>query len=274
MSSQAEAPRLFLITPASVELPAFAVVLAEVLAAGDVAAVLIAGSRNASFDAAAAALVPIIQNGGAAAIVADDTRLAGRYNADGVHVTTGLADLADAARSLRPKRIVGAGNIATRHEAMEAGEAGPDYLFFGREHDDTHDAPHPKTLDLAEWWSDVATIPAVVMAGRHIDSVSDAVATGAAFVGLAQRDLVASRWAGGGRARGAAAAQRCREADRVKRIVLAIAGLFCAVASAVAQQPPAVEAAPDVEQRIEQSIPPVAPIAVRRKRWGRPAGRR
>ena len=43
-----------------------------------------------------------------------------------------------------PKRIVGAGNLTSRHAAMQAGELEPDYLFFGRPHGDTHDAPHPE----------------------------------------------------------------------------------------------------------------------------------
>ena len=67
---------------------------------------------------------------------------------------------------------------------MEAGEIGVDYVFFGRPHGDTHDAPHPKALDLAEWWSELMEIPAVVMAGRSLDSVAEAAATGAAFVAL------------------------------------------------------------------------------------------
>jgi thiamine-phosphate pyrophosphorylase len=86
--------------------------------------------------------------------------------------------------SFRTKRIVGAGNLVSRHAAMEAGELEPDYLFFGRPHGDTHDRPHPKALDLAEWWSDLMQLPAVVMAGRSLDGVAEAAATGAAFVAL------------------------------------------------------------------------------------------
>ena len=93
MSDEAEPTRLFLITPRRVDLDAFPAVLAEALAAGDVAAVLIASEAQAGSDAVAAALVPVIQNAGAAAIIADDTRIAGRVKADGVHVATGLSDL-------------------------------------------------------------------------------------------------------------------------------------------------------------------------------------
>jgi thiamine-phosphate pyrophosphorylase len=67
---------------------------------------------------------------------------------------------------------------------MEAGELGVDYVFFGRPHGDTHDAPHPKALELAEWWAELMQIPAVVMAGSSLASVGDAAATGADFVAV------------------------------------------------------------------------------------------
>jgi thiamine-phosphate pyrophosphorylase len=180
MSENAEPTRLFLVTPKAAEAASFAPLLEEALSAGDVAAVLIADGG----EALASACVPIIQAAGAAALVADDTRLAGHVKADGVHVTTGLEDLKLAIESFRPKRIVGAGGLFSRHAAMEAGEANADYLFFGRPHGDTHDAPHPKALELAEWWAELMQIPAVVMAGRSLESVAEAAATGADFVAV------------------------------------------------------------------------------------------
>jgi thiamine-phosphate pyrophosphorylase len=199
MNDAAEAARLFLVAPTRIEPERFTPLLAEALAAGDVASVLLAsaeGGRDA--EAIATALVPIVQEAGAAAIVADDTRLAGRAKADGVQIGTGLSDLRLAVESFRPKRIVGAGNIGSRHAAMQAGEADVDYLFFGRPYGDTHDAPHPKALDLAEWWSDLMSVPAVVMAGRSLESVGAAAATGAEFVAL--HDAVWSHPGGPGEA--------------------------------------------------------------------------
>jgi thiamine-phosphate pyrophosphorylase len=185
MSDVAEATRLVLIVPPRPDLERFESRLEEALAAGDIAAVLMAGGAgDKAADAAAACLVPIIQSAGAAALIADDTRLACRAKADGVHVTTGLDDLRLAIESFRPKRIVGAGNLTSRHVAMQAGELEPDYVFFGRPHGDTHDAPHPKGLELAEWWSELMQSPAVMMAGRSLDSVAEAAATGAAFVAV------------------------------------------------------------------------------------------
>jgi thiamine-phosphate pyrophosphorylase len=199
MNEVTEGARLFLIAPPRIDPKRFAPLLAEALAAGDVAAVLLAGAPGGrEAEAIVAALVPIIQETGAAAIVADDTRLAGRAKADGVQIGTGLEDLRLAVESFRPKRIVGAGNITTRHFAMQAGESGVDYLFFGRLHGDTHDAPHPKALDLAEWWSELMSVPAVIMAGRSLESVGVAAATGAEFVAL--HDAVWSHVGGPGEA--------------------------------------------------------------------------
>jgi thiamine-phosphate pyrophosphorylase len=185
MMESSEAARIYLVTPAAIDPATFPRRLAEALAGGDVAAVLIAPDLIGRLaEEAAAALVPVIQAAGAAAIVAEDTRLAGRLKADGVHIGKGIGDVRMTVENARGKWTVGAGSLYSRHAAMEAGEAGADYLFFGRPHGDTHDAPHPKALELAEWWSDVMQVPAVIMAGRSLGSVAQAAATGAAFVAL------------------------------------------------------------------------------------------
>jgi thiamine-phosphate pyrophosphorylase len=187
MTQRSEGARLYLVTPPTIEPDAFALRLAEALSAGDLAAVLIATApAGRETEAAAAKLVPIIQDAGAAALICDDTRLAGRVGADGVHIGFGSGDLMAALEKFRGKRIVGAGDLRTRHAAMQAGETGADYVFFGRPHGDTHEAAHPKALELAEWWSEVMEIPAVVMAGSSLTSIADAAATGAAFVAVHQ----------------------------------------------------------------------------------------
>ena len=129
--------------------------------------------------------------------VAGDTRLAGRLQGRRrADRNAAWATSALAVESFRPKRIVGAGNIHSRHAAMEAGELDVDYLFFGRPHGDTHDAPHPKALDLAEWWSELMQMPAVIMAGRSLDSVARRRRDRRRFRRAARCGLVASRRAG------------------------------------------------------------------------------
>jgi thiamine-phosphate pyrophosphorylase len=181
MTDTEAATRLFLVAPAQID-AAFASRLNEALSAASVAAVLLAieGAKEDVLQP----LVNIVQQAGAAALIAGDTRLAGHVKADGVHVGGGIEEVRFAIESFKPNRIVGAGNIYSRHTALDTGELDVDYLLFGRPHGDTHDAPHPKSLELAEWFSEMTDVPAVMMAGRSIESVGEAAATGAAFVGL------------------------------------------------------------------------------------------
>jgi thiamine-phosphate pyrophosphorylase len=178
--------RLCLITPRLATADAFAPRLDEALAAGDVASLIITsdGSDPAAFQRKAELLVPVAQKHGVAALIQNDTRIAARTRADGVHVDSGLADLRTAIEALRPDRVVGAGDLKSRHDAMAAGEADPDYVFFGRLDGDFADEVAERALALAEWWAELFQIPAVLMAGRTIASVAEARATGVDFVAL------------------------------------------------------------------------------------------
>lgn len=195
--------RLCLVTPETSDPGGFRPLLDAALAAGDVACLIITGAPDL-LQPMAETLVPVAQSRQVAALVHNDTRIAGRAKADGVHVDTGLADLKLALDAFRPARIVGAGGFRSRHDAMLAGEANPDYLFFGRLDGDTGEAIFPKALDLAGWWSSVFLIPAMVMGGRSLASVSEAAEAGIEFVVL--RDAVWSN--AGGPAEAVAAANR------------------------------------------------------------------
>jgi len=188
---EADAPRsrLCLVTPHDIDPDDLARRVDDALAGGDVASLIIDGAGE-HLQRLAEAVVPGAQRRGVAALVRNDTRIAGRAKADGVHIDTGLADLAAATEKLRPKLIVGAAGARARHEAMALGEADPDYLFFGRLDGDTLDGIFPKALDLAAWWSELFLIPAIVMGGRSIASVEEAARAGVEFVAL--RDAVFS----------------------------------------------------------------------------------
>jgi thiamine-phosphate pyrophosphorylase len=178
--------RLCLVTPRTAAPSSFAPLLDEALSGGDVASLIITADRGDAdaLQRLAEALVPIAQAHGVAALVHNDTRIAGRTKADGVHVDTGEADLLEAVRKFRPRHIVGAGNLHSRHDALIAGEADPDYVFFGRLDGDDAPAIFGKALDLAAWWSELVRIPAIVMGGGSIDSVAGARDAGIEFVAL------------------------------------------------------------------------------------------
>jgi thiamine-phosphate pyrophosphorylase len=178
--------RLCLVTPPAYDPEAFAPQLANALAGGDVASLIITANDKDpnALQHAAEVLVPIAEARGVAALIHNDTRIAARTKADGVHVDTGSEDLAVALETFRNKKIVGTGNAHSRHEALELAELEPDYLFFGRLDGDTADGIFPAALDLAAWWSSVTVIPAIVMGGRKLASVDEATANGIEFVAL------------------------------------------------------------------------------------------
>jgi thiamine-phosphate pyrophosphorylase len=180
--------RLCLVTPPSSDPTVFERTLGDALAGGDVASLIITGGPGdpAALQRLAEACVPVARMRGVASFIHNDTRIAGRTGADGVHVDTGVADLSAAVTALRPKRMVGAGGAFSRHDAMAVGEADPDYVFFGRLDGDSDAAIFPKTLDLAEWWAAVTVIPGIVMGGRELRSVVVAAEAGIEFVALSR----------------------------------------------------------------------------------------
>ncbi len=190
MKFPANRPRLVLVVPSPSAENASADTLLQVLdkalAAGDVASVILDNGKvdEASFQNFAADAVKKIQAAGAAALILNDTRTAGRVGADGVHIEGPLADIADAVERYTPKLIVGTGNVKERHTALEVGELQPDYMFFGKIGADTKPEAHPRNLGLAEWWAAMVEIPAIVQAGAQIDDLAACFATRAEFIAL------------------------------------------------------------------------------------------
>ncbi len=179
-------PRLFLVTPPTFDTAAMASQLEDAFKGGDIACVLIYMPKTNSKDLQTTCekLVPVIQAGGAAALVYADTQVAGRSGADGAHVDSSLEDVKLAVESLQPARIVGAGGTKLKHEDMEVAETGVDYLFFGRLDLEEKADPHDKTLSKAQWWAELFETPCVALAGNTIASVDAAAATGADFVAI------------------------------------------------------------------------------------------
>jgi len=156
------------------------------LRGGDVASVIIPqyGLDDAAFQKRAELIVPLVQASSAAALIAGDSRVAGRVKADGLHVVGNAEALSEAVEKFTPKLIVGGGNADDRHKALEQGEANPDYVFFGRLEGDIKPEAHPKNLALGEWWASMIEIPAIVMGGTDLSSVVAVAETGVEFVAM------------------------------------------------------------------------------------------
>lgn len=187
-------PGLYLLTPPVTDADAFAPVLAAACAAGPVAAVCIApgAGDERTLVNRLKRLVAVAQEAGAAALVAADPAvpldwplIVARSGADGLHA--GLADT-QALVDLRERldgRILGAGGLRARHDAMEAGEAGVDYVLFGEPGPDGATPPLTAIVERAAWWAEIFEIPCVAYA-PDLDAVAAIAATGAEFVALGE----------------------------------------------------------------------------------------
>ncbi|PYE88684.1 thiamine phosphate synthase [Phyllobacterium leguminum] len=178
--------RIVLVAPPVGDSDALAALLRKALSGGDAASVILdsAGLDEATFQAAAQKAIPVIQSAGAAALILNDTQIAGRVGADGVHIEGKIADLADTIERHAPRLIVGMGNLRDRHGALEIGELQPDYVMFGKVGADMKPEPHSRNIGLAEWWAPMVEIPCIVQAGNILASIEQAAATGAEFVAL------------------------------------------------------------------------------------------
>lgn len=153
------------------------------LDAGDVAAVVLTGAPPR-------ALVDTLQSAGAA-VLAEGTEPRLAAGLDGLHVTAAPA-LAAALKALKPDAIVGAGGLATRHAAMEAGESGADYVLL-----DAGDDDFTRTCEFVAWWADLFEVPCVAgaaslaqaellaAAGADFILLGDAMATPQAIAAVA-----------------------------------------------------------------------------------------
>src|ERR1700754_3797765 len=116
-------------------------------------------------------LRPIVQNRGVAFIMNDRPDLAAELDSDGVHVGQEDAPYAEARRLLGPDRIIGVTCKASRHLAMEAAEAGADYVAFGAFFtSSTKTVTTPAALDILEWWDEMMTVPSVAIGGITADN--------------------------------------------------------------------------------------------------------
>lgn len=138
--------------------------------------------------AVARPLVEMAQAKKIAALIADDPAAARATGADGVHLSwrPEIEDAYEAARAaLGPEAIVGADAGASRHDAMSLGEAGADYVAFGRTSgaygpDEARDTQR----EMVVWWSDVFVVPVVAFDAETAADVSGLVRQGADFIAV------------------------------------------------------------------------------------------
>ena len=178
------APRIYLATPIVADPAQIASDLPALLAAADVAAVLLrlAPGDERSIIQRTKILAPVVQKADAALLIDQHFAQVARGGADGANVS-GIEAMQEAMPSLKPDRILGVGGLTTRHDAMVAGEAGADYVLFG-EPDAKGERPSPDaTFERLQWWSELFEPPCVGFAttvdeARLFASAADFVMVG------------------------------------------------------------------------------------------------
>nr|WP_231572754.1 thiamine phosphate synthase [Paracoccus sanguinis] len=119
-----------------------------------------------------------------AVVIEDHVALAARHGLDGVHLTQGARGVRHARKELGADAIVGAFCGASRHEGMNAGEAGADYVSFGPLGPTALGPGTPVDLELLQWWSEVIEVPVVAEGAldaaliRAVWPVADFIALG------------------------------------------------------------------------------------------------
>ena len=178
--------QLYLISPLDVggEFPAQ---LEAALSAGPVAAFQFRVKELDQHEAAALAepLQAICAAHDVAFIVNDSVALAKRLKADGVHMGQGDGDVREARELLGRDAQIGVTCHNSRHLAMEAAEAGADYVAFGAFYPTaTKAVEHVAELDTLQKWSFVTEVPCVAIGGITSDNAKPLIDAGADFIAV------------------------------------------------------------------------------------------
>lgn len=178
--------QLYLVSPDRIS-GQFADALTAALDGGSVAAfqLRLKGLDEDEVARAAEPLQRICAGHEVAFIVNDSMALARRLGADGVHLGQGDGDPREARRLLGPSAQIGVTCHDSRHLAMEAGEAGADYVAFGAffptSTKETGHRPDPSVLG---WWSRLFELPCVAIGGITPDNGRVLVEAGADFLAV------------------------------------------------------------------------------------------
>ena len=178
--------QLYLISPLDVggDFPAR---LEEALSAAPVAAFQFRVKDMDQHDAARLAepLQAICAAHDVAFIVNDDMALAKRLGADGLHLGQDDGDLKEARQLLGPEAQIGVTCHNSRHFAMEAGEAGADYVAFGAFYPTTTKAvEHHADPEILEWWQGMFELPCVAIGGITPENAPVLIEAGADFLAV------------------------------------------------------------------------------------------
>lgn len=178
--------QLYLISPPLID-AGFANVLKAALDAGPVAAfqLRLKGLDEHEIARLAEPLQKICADAEVAFIINDSVSLAKRLGADGVHLGQGDGDPREARQILGPSVQIGVTCHDSRHLAMEAGEAGADYVAFGAFYPTTtKETTHRPDPSILSWWTTLFELPCVAIGGITSENAAPIVQAGADFLAV------------------------------------------------------------------------------------------
>jgi thiamine-phosphate pyrophosphorylase len=193
MRAMPEPCQLYLITPpAIVDLSAFSVELEKACDAGAVACLQLRlkspdgePASDREIIAAAEVLAPVAHARGIAFLINDRADLAMQSGADGVHIGQSDTPYAKARKILGDDATIGVTCHNSRHLAMEAGEAGADYVAFGAFYTtQTKQTKFTAEPHMLEWWNYATTVPSVAIGGITPENCGALVRAGADFLAV------------------------------------------------------------------------------------------
>lgn len=188
-----QACRLYLITPAQIDdAGSFCAELENLLVAGQGTASEIACLQlrlknvpDETVLAMARAILPVAHKYDCAFLINDRPDLAKSAGADGAHIGQSDMAYARARDMLGPEASIGVTCHASRHLAMQAGEAGADYVAFGAFYPTTtKEVSHQAEPEILTAWSQMTTVPCVAIGGITPENARPLVAAGADFLAV------------------------------------------------------------------------------------------
>ena len=159
----ADRPQITLITPPLLDLETFPSQLAAVMDAVEIACLRLAlATREEDSIARAADACRLVAHARDVAIVIENHILfVDRYGLDGIHLTDGARSVRSARKDLGQDAIIGAFCGATRHEGINAGESGADYVAYGPIGHTPLGTGTSADYKLFEWWSEMIEVPVI-----------------------------------------------------------------------------------------------------------------
>ncbi len=178
---------LYLISPAAFKLDEFAVKLEQAFSGGkiDVFQLRLKNANDEEIIAACKILMPICHTHGANFILNDKVDLVNKVGADGVHIGIEDCGPAEARMKLGKSKIIGVSCYDQGDRAIDAAEAGADYVAFGAFYDTQTKTPRGRPQpEILKWWTTNSVIPCVAIGGIKHHNCAPLIANNADFIAV------------------------------------------------------------------------------------------